>query len=122
MQVLLVSNQEHTALRWLLEQDPALNVIGEVDKVGGLPERVRETQPDLVLLDLDWAEFRAAELAAVRRALDQSLKVVAFGQGQEARQVAVAAGANAFVSRKEPIERLLNTLCVVSGLSRRFVG
>jgi DNA-binding NarL/FixJ family response regulator len=111
MQILLMSDRmrERTALRRLLKQDPALNVIEEAGQVGGFLERVQDTQPDLVLLDWELVKSQVTDLAAARRALDQTLKIVAFGQGQEARQAAVAAGVNAFVSRKEPIERLLNT-------------
>lgn len=124
MQILLMSDRmrERAALRRLLKQDSALNVIEETGQVGGFLERVRDTQPDLVLMDWELARFRAADLAAARRTLDRSLKVVAFGQGQEARRAAVVAGANAFVSREEPIEQLLNTVRAVSGLSPCFVG
>ena len=123
MQILLASGSvEHGALRQLLEQDPALNVIGEVDEGQGFLELVRETQPDLVLLNWDRPEIRSADLAAARRSLEQPLKAVAFGQGQEARRTAVAAGVDAFVSRGEPVERLLNTVRTTSGLSRCCVG
>jgi two-component system response regulator DesR len=120
--LLAVGSAEHGVLTRLLEQDPALNVIGEADEGRGFLELVREAQPDLVLLDWDLPEIRAADLAAARRSLKQPLRAVAFGQGQEARRTAVAAGVDAFVSREEPIERLLNTVRTTSGLSRCCVG
>jgi DNA-binding NarL/FixJ family response regulator len=113
---------DRALLRRLLKRDPALNVIEEAGQVGGFLERLQDTQPDLVLLDWEVAKSQVTDLAAARRAFDQSLKVVAFGRGREARQAAEAAGVNAFVSREDPIERLLNIVRAVSGLSRCFAG
>jgi DNA-binding NarL/FixJ family response regulator len=124
MRVLLTDNRTKTraALKRLLEQEPEVSVVGEVAGAEDLLAQVQETRPDLVLLDWELSGLQATDLLSALHSLYRPLKVIAFSRNREARQEALAAGADAFVSREEPLEWLLITLHAVGGLSPCFVG
>ena len=125
MRVLLADDQHDVrrALRLLLEQEPDLTVAGEVADAVGLFDQVEAIQLDLVLLDWELPGFGmidsltnpASDAIALLRSLRPNLVVVALSGRPEAHQIAMAAGADAFVSKGDPPERLLKTL-------RRFSG
>lgn len=124
MRVLLTDSetQVRAALRRLLEQEPELRVVGEAAEAEGLLTQMQETQPDLVLLDWELPGLKASALLSTLHNLYNPLKVIAVGGNKSVRQEAMAAGADAFVSRDEPLEWLLITLHKVCGLSPCFVG
>ncbi|RLC76279.1 MAG: hypothetical protein DRJ03_28935 [Chloroflexi bacterium] len=101
------------ALRLLLEQEPGLIVVGEADEAENLLAQVQAIQPDLVLLDWELPGLRASELLLVLHSLSCSLKVIALSGHLEACEEALAAGADAFVSKGDPPERLLDALRAV---------
>jgi DNA-binding NarL/FixJ family response regulator len=100
MRVLLADDQSkvRAALRLLLEEGPRLSVIGEAAEAEDLLGQVEATHLDLVLSD--W------ELPGLRT-LCPRLKIIALSGRPEARQAALTAGADAFVSKGDPPERLL---------------
>ena len=109
MRVLLADDQTRvrSALRLLLEQEPGLSVVGEAAEAEDLLAQVEATQPDLVLLDWELPGLRTDDWLSVIRALCPQLKVIALSGQPEARRAALSAGADAFVSKGEPPERLL---------------
>ncbi len=133
MQVLLADNQPKVrlGLRVLLERQPGLKVVGEATNAEELLARMEADRPDLVLLGwelpglakVDPSASRRGEsvactepsrseqsgqglLSALRR-VSPNLRVIALSVRSEARRVALAAGADAFVSKCDPPERLL---------------
>lgn len=117
MRVLLADDQSQvrSALRLLLEQEPELSIVGEVATAGELLTQIEETCPDVVLLDWELPGLRTADpstssgqrpLTALRT-LCPHLLVIALSGRPEACQAALAAGADAFVSKGDPPERLL---------------
>ena len=127
MRVLLADDQTkvRSALRLLLEQEPGLSVVGEADEAEGLLTQVQRTQPDVVLLDWELPGLRAADpstpstgsgassgqrLLSALRSVGCPLRVIALSGHVEACEEALAAGADAFVSKGDPPERLLTTL------------
>jgi DNA-binding NarL/FixJ family response regulator len=123
MRILVTSKRKRTcsALRTLLEQEPELNVVSTVASARDLLPQVQETQPDLVLLDWEMPGLRAPNVFSSLHALSHSMKVVAFSKKRAARQEAMAAGADAFISRESPQEWLLITLREIGGLSPTYV-
>ena len=109
MRVLLADDQAkvRSALRLLLEQQPELEVVGEAAEVGGLLAQVRAIRPDLVLLDWELPGLQTVSLLPALRDLCPHLRVVALSGRPEARQAALDAGVDAFVSKGDPPERLL---------------
>lgn len=112
MRLLLADDRSKTrfALRTLLEQQTGLTVAGEAANAAELLALASETHPDIVLLGWDLRGFRAAELLPALRSVCPSTYVIALSSRPEARQAALAAGADAFVSKIDPPERLLRTI------------
>lgn len=112
MRVLLADDQVEvrSALRFLLEQELEIDVIGETAEARDLLSQVEIAQPDLVLLDWELPGSLVAELLFALRARCVQMKVVALSGRPEARQEALAAGIDAFVSKGDPPEHLLTVL------------
>jgi DNA-binding NarL/FixJ family response regulator len=124
MQVLLADRQtrNRTILRRLLEHEPELTVVGEAAEARDLLSQVQGAPPGLVLLDWMLPGMNGADLLRAIHRLGHSPKVVVYSECSEARREAMAAGADAFVSREEPPEWLLGTLHSVAGFSPYTVG
>jgi DNA-binding NarL/FixJ family response regulator len=109
MRILLADPQPKVrfALRVLLERQPGFEVIGEASDAKGLLARVKDSCPDVVLLG--WELPGAVEpntLTALHEACG-NVVVIALSGRLTARRAAMAAGADAFVSKGDPPERLL---------------
>jgi len=124
MRILLVDDQSkiRSAVRLLLEQEDGMTIVGEVTKAEDLMTQVEATCPDVALLDWELPGLQATGLSAasVPRLLSEfrthcpSLRVVALSGRPEARQVALMAGADAFVSKGDYAECLLQTLRAIN--------
>lgn len=112
MRVLLADDQPQvrSALRLLLEQQSGLSIVDEAAEAGELLVQVQATCPDLVLLDWELPALQTANIVPALRTLCPHLLVIALSGRPEARQAALAAGADAFVSKGDPPERLLAIL------------
>lgn len=113
MRILLVDDHVwlRSALRILLEQDPNLQIVGEEGSLTALLGAVQLLHPDLVLLDWEMTGLKSADarrqlLAAVRAAAPQ-VYIIALCGGETAHGEQRMNGADAFVSKAEPPERLL---------------
>jgi DNA-binding NarL/FixJ family response regulator len=124
MRVLLVDShaQERSMLRRIVKQEPQLSVVGEVTDAQDLLARAQAVHPDLLLLDWELPGLQGSDLLLTLHRLTFPLKVVAYSERTGARQEALTSGADAFVSRNEPLEWLLITLRRIGGLSPVFVG
>lgn len=128
MRVLLADDQNEVrkALRLLLEQEQDLSVVGEVGEAVSLLDLMELVEPDLLLLDWELPGFHITDSSAnpvqdtleILRALRPSLIIVALSGRPEARTAALAAGANAFVSKGDPPDHLLTTLRAFDGNGR----
>ncbi|MBC8422404.1 MAG: response regulator transcription factor [Chloroflexi bacterium] len=109
MRILLADAQTkvRSAMRLLLEQEPGLNVTGEAADARDLLAQVEATCPDLVLLGWELPGLQPTGLLPALRSLCPHLKVIALSGRPEARRAALAAGADAFVSKGNPPEQLL---------------
>ncbi len=101
-----------------------MTVVGEVAKAKNLLAQVEATQPDVALLDWELPGLQAADpatrfasaprLLSELRARCPRLRVIALSGRPEARQVALNAGVDAFVSKGDPAESLLQTLRAIT--------
>jgi DNA-binding NarL/FixJ family response regulator len=131
MRILVADDQPkvRSALRLLLEQEPGLSVVGEAAETESLLAQAEAICPDLVLLDWELPSLQATDpstpstgseagsghrLLSALRALCSHLLVIALSGRPEARQAALVAGADAFVSKGDPPEQLLTTLHTIS--------
>jgi DNA-binding NarL/FixJ family response regulator len=90
----------------LLVRQPGLEVVGEAATVEDLLARVHATQPDLLLLHWRLGE-EMPELVEMLKRDCPELRVIALSVRQEASQPALDAGAEAFVCKMDPPEKLL---------------
>ena len=98
-----------SALQTLLKQEPGL-VIGECSDLESLVVQIKEFKPDLVLLDWELRGRPATALLFAAHAADYRPKTIVLSGRPESEQAALDAGADAFVSKADPPERLLDTL------------
>ena len=112
IRVLLADDQTNvrSALRRLLRHEPGVIVVGEVSEAKELVSQVHTINPDLVLLDWGLPGLSAIGSLPGLRLNNPELWVTVMSGRPEARQPALAAGANAFVSKIDPPEKLLDTL------------
>ncbi|UCF62347.1 MAG: response regulator transcription factor [Anaerolineaceae bacterium] len=113
---ILVSDQRskiRSALRLLLEQEPDLRVVGEVSDIDSLMTSVRDNHPDLVLLDWEMTKRQETEILLVLRKLLPGIKVIALSANPEVSSLALKAGADAFVCKCDPADRLLAAMSAI---------
>lgn len=115
MRVLIVERQSQvcSALKLLLEQEAGLQVVGEAADQRALGALLAQRTPDLILLDWGLAHGNARRWIAALREGRPGLKVIALSGRGEARQAAMDAGVDAFVSKVDPPERLLQALAAL---------
>jgi DNA-binding NarL/FixJ family response regulator len=108
MRIMVADHQSKVrfALRTLLARRPGLEVVGETDTVEGLLAGVGAMQPDLLLLHWRLDEEMSDLLSALKQVCP-GLKVLVLSVRQEARKPALAAGAEAFVCKMDPPDKLL---------------
>lgn len=116
MRILIADPQAQVrfALRILLEQQPGLEVVGEATSAGDLLARAAGHCADLVLLDWNLAGAMAGLLPALRRGCPGAGIIVLSGR-PETREAALAAGADAFVSKGNPPEHLMAAIARCRG-------
>jgi len=109
MRILLGDDQLRVrfALRVLLERQPGLEVVGEASDAENLLAQAELVDPDLVLLGWELPGLATAGSLSALRRICPRVSVIALSGRPEARQVALSAGADAFVSKADPPERLL---------------
>ena len=112
MRILIADRDDATrwALRMLLHVEPGLVVVGEASDGEGLLACVRETGPDLVLLDWDLPGPPIAALLYDLDALNTRPAIIVLGARQELARDALAAGADAFFCQDRPPSNLLLTI------------
>jgi len=119
MRILIADGQSKVrfALRLLLGRRAEDEVVGEVAHAGELLPQIEATHPDLLLLDWELSGLSPDDsMNALREALP-NLGVVVLSGRPETCQAALTAGADAFVSKTDPPERLL---AAINGCGRRL--
>ncbi len=118
MRILIAESRPRVrfALRTLLQQHDELQVVGEVADAGGLIAQLEANCPDVVLLDWDLPGMAAADLMAMVRNVCPDLPVIALSGRLDRRPAALAAGADGFLSKMEPPERLLAAIGAVKNI------
>lgn len=116
MRILVADDQPRVkyAMRVLLETQPGVQVVGEAMDVQGLLAETKANRPDLVLLDWELPGLATVDSLSALRQACPGLRVVALSGRPEARQAALLAGVDAFISKMEPPDRLL---ALVNGAS-----
>lgn len=103
-----------SALRLLLEQEPEIEILGEAGDADALLDLAAAHNPDLLLVDWELPGFTSSKHAkqalAHLRVDHPGLYIIVLSGRPESGRPALAAGANAFVSKADPPETLLAAL------------
>ncbi|GAB4254822.1 MAG: hypothetical protein Kow00129_15780 [Thermoleophilia bacterium] len=99
-----------SALRLLLEEEGDLGVAGEAADAVGLLRLLGEGCGEILLLDWELGGVRGVDVMDELRNVRPELRIVALSGRPEARESAIRAGADAFVSKGEPPEKLLSVI------------
>lgn len=112
MRILLADDQAEVrlALKILLGQEAGLDIVEETGELSSLLVKAKESQPDLVLLDWELSNLRVSDIIPVLRYLHPELRIIALSSRPEASKAAIAAGVDAFVSKGENSEKLLEAI------------
>jgi DNA-binding NarL/FixJ family response regulator len=121
MRILLADDEPNVrlALQALLERQPGLEIVGAVGNARELLTQVKATCPDLVILDWELPHSAAVPLLAELGGACPGLAVIALSGRPEQAQEALAAGADAFVSKVDSAEQLLAALHSVQRATMR---
>lgn len=103
-------SQVRQALQILLDQELNMVVVGEASDAESLLLQTRTNLPDLVLLDWQLPGLSPRDSLSSLRITCPNLQVIALSDWPGGQRQALTAGANAFVSKVDSPERLLNTL------------
>jgi DNA-binding NarL/FixJ family response regulator len=95
------------ALRVLLERQLGMHVVGEAVNAEGLLAQAKTLPCDLVLLSWELPGLAGVDSLSALRGVRPDLLVIVLSGWPEARQASLDAGADAFVSKGDPPERLL---------------
>lgn len=104
-----------SALRLLLEQESTWEVVGESSDAEDLINTIRKSCPDVVLLDWELPSLRAEVCMKMLRETCSNMRVVALSSQVDARKGALGANVDAFVSKGDPPEKVLDTLHTLIG-------
>ena len=85
-------------------------VVREVAEAGDLLIQVQISCPDLLLLDWELSGLETQEIVSSLRSICPHLSVIALSGLPESREAALSANVDAFVSKGDPPERLLETV------------
>ncbi|MEZ4769837.1 MAG: response regulator [Caldilineales bacterium] len=112
MRVLLADDQDRVryALRALLTLQTDTVIAAEAVNVAELLDLASLTNPDLILVDWELPGLAMSAALPVLHRLCPASQIVVLSGIPEARVAALAAGADAFVSKGQSPERLLNAL------------
>lgn len=98
------------AVKLLVEQQPEGNVIEEITNTSELFDRVNSCRLDMLLLDWNLLGFMPEKRLRELLTLCPGLFIVVLDSRPQTRQAAIEAGADAFVSKFDPPERLLDVI------------
>ena len=112
MRILIADSQPRVrfALRVLMERQAGVEVVGMAMRAEDLIARLRSTCPDLLLLSWELPGLAAIGSLPALHDICPGLLIIALSGRPEARRAALAAGADGFVSKAEPPERLLTAV------------
>jgi DNA-binding NarL/FixJ family response regulator len=115
MRILIADDQRKVryALRVLLQKQPEVVIVGESNNTDDLWKMIQESNPDILIVD--WLlpdEINAQSLERYREKCPK-LSVIAMSGRPEVEKSALQAGADAFISKIEPPDRLLAAISEV---------
>ena len=121
VQILIVDDQPRArqSLRALLATWPSIGTMREANNGADAIESVAQAQPDLVLMDVLMPVMNGLEATRQIKAVWPQVKIIALSLYGDYQAEALAAGADAFVSKGEPPDKLLETISSIAATLQR---
>lgn len=127
--VATANKAENAALRLVFEQQDGVSVVGDAKNTHDVLEKIGDSGADLLLLDWELPgqseiinngsknppELAVPDLIASLRLEMDRLHIVALSIEPDNEQVALAAGADVFVCKAGPPEKMLADLIIQTG-------
>jgi DNA-binding NarL/FixJ family response regulator len=114
IRVLLADDHEtvRAGLRVVLAQEPRFQICGEAENGRDAVAKVKQLQPDAVVLDVSMPVMNGLEAAREIRRVAPSTKIVMFSMhdSSQMKDTARDAGADAFVLKTAPSQELVRTI------------
>jgi DNA-binding NarL/FixJ family response regulator len=112
MKVLIADDQADVrhALRILLENEGGPCAFSEAEGLKSLFKETENAKPDLILLDWELSGKTMDDVIPVLRCIAPGVKIVALSVYPEAEKAAIMAGADAFISKGENSDRLIDII------------
>ena len=112
MKILIADDQAEvrSALKVLLEQEYRDYDFDEAEDINSLLRKIEMNRSELVLLDWELSNQLMADMIPILRQLVPALRIIALSGRPEAAKAALEAGVDAFVSKGENSDRLLDTI------------
>jgi DNA-binding NarL/FixJ family response regulator len=112
LRLVVVDDRERTrrALRALFGACPDLEVVGDAADGAEVIERVAREQPDLVIMDLHMPVVDGLQATVRIKQRWPRVRVLILSLATDARDEALASGADAFVAKGDPEDVLLETI------------
>lgn len=109
-----------TLLRFALEEDADVRVVGEAGDAATGIERVAELQPDVVLLDLSMPGLDGLEAIPLLKDAAPGLGIIVFSGFAADRMSgpALALGADRYLEKGEPLDVIRTTVRAVASVPR----
>ena len=112
LRILIVDDQQRARLSLKALLATKFQLMDTCEAVNGI-EAVRcveECKPDIVLMDIRMPEMDGIEATRIIKTKIAQLPVIVLTLYGEYREAALAAGANAFLLKGEPVEQLMAVL------------
>jgi CheY-like chemotaxis protein len=115
LHILIVDDQKHARQSIKAFLATRFHLVDTCEATNGI-EAIRcvaECQPDLILMDVRMPEMDGIEATRIIRSKLVQVPVIILSMYSEYKAAALAAGANAFLTKGEPAEQLLAVLLAV---------
>ena len=111
MHILLATNNPELRLSiaLLLSEEPGVEIVGSASESEGLLALVKSSQPDMVILSLDLPGGSGQKLLDAIDAQEFKPVVIVIGDSLHERQQALNSGANAFITKGDSPDLLVET-------------
>ena len=98
------------ALKLLIEQSTRNTIVAEAADPESLTTTLHEAIPDLVLIDWDLSQGKHSRLISSLKEHHPHMKMLVMSGRPEYREVALNAGADDFINKGDPPDRLMTML------------
>jgi DNA-binding NarL/FixJ family response regulator len=117
MRVIVADDQieVRSAIKLLLEEKAGLEVVGEASDHHSLIKLLKTARPELVILDWELGEAKPGEAMPVIKATNPEIDVIVLSSRPQVQNVALKAGARAFVCKSDPPESLIKAISRLIG-------